>query len=210
MFDAVLIPGGGVDAQGEILPWIRPRFDAAVATQPGGPFLALSGGTFHKPSPLDTSGRPVFEAYAGVRYLLRKGVPEDAILTEISSYDTVGNAFFARVQHTDVRGWRKLLIVNGEYHAPRAEAIFRWVFSLEPLRDYELHFRTTPDLGMPSDLLAARRQREQASLSALSRLMPRFRSLADLHRWLYAAHEAYRAESVSTAREVDPDLAWIY
>jgi hypothetical protein len=209
-FDAVVIPGGGVTEQGELPPWVERRFDLALNLQPAGPFLALSGGTFHKPSPLDASGRTIFEAYAGASYLLDAGVDSNRIVTEISSYDTIGNAFFTRVQHTDVRGWRRLLIVTSEFHMPRTEAIFRWIFSLLPEAGYELTFAASADDGMPPDVRARRLAREQASLAALPEKVVRFRSLAEVHSWLYADHGAYRAESVANFRDVHPDLAQLY
>ena len=63
------------------------------------------------------------------------------ILAETCSYDTIGNAFFARTVHTDPRGLRRLLIVNSKFHMPRTEAIFRWVFGAAPDCGYDLVIR---------------------------------------------------------------------
>lgn len=209
-FDAIIIPGGGVLPDGTLPPWSAARFERALECQSTGPFIALSGGTPHRPSPIDRSGRPIFESHAGARYLLRRGVPSDRIITEISSYDTIGNAFFARVQHTDVRGWRRLLIVNSAFHMQRTEAIFRFVFSLPPERRYQLDFETTSDHTMPEAIRVPRLVREAASLASLPARTEGLRSLADLHAWLYRDHGAYRAESVIVPRETDPDLAGLY
>ncbi len=202
-FDAVIIPGGGVCDDGRLTDWAAQRFDCAVAIQPEGPFIALSGGTPHKSA-------PVFEAYAGAKYLLSLGVPSDRIYTEISSYDTIGNAFFARVQHCDVRSWRRLLVVTSLFHMPRTEAIFRWLFGLAPHAGYELAFEASPDGLMTGELLERRREREAASLAAFLEKADRFRSLAEVHAWMYAGHEAYRAESVANPRPFDPELAGLY
>jgi uncharacterized SAM-binding protein YcdF (DUF218 family) len=209
-FDAIIIPGGGVLADGSLPEWIQPRFQRAVEMQADGPFLALSGGTHHKPSPLDAAGRPIFEAYAGARFLLERGVPAERIFTEISSYDTIGNAFFARAQHCDVRQWRRLLIVNGEFHMPRTEAIFRWVFGLAPVVDYQLQFETTPDSGMPEEERALRGERERASLAALPAVTSRVSTLAGLHRFLYREHAAYAVDRATAVRPVIAELARIY
>jgi hypothetical protein len=209
-FDAILVPGGGVRPSGELPVWVQARFDRAIETQPDGPFVALSGGTSHKPSPLDASGRPIFEAYAGAAYLLRRGIPGSRIYTEISSYDTIGNAFFARVEHTDIRGWRRLLIVNSAFHMPRTEAIFRWLFHLDPPRQYELVFQASSDAGFPAERLAARRAREAASLAAFPAIANRLRTLADVHEWMFRDHAAYAPERVVETRPDAPDLAGIY
>ncbi len=203
IFDAVIVPGGGVQDDGRLTEWAASRFDRALQLQPGGPFLALSGGTPHKPA-------QVIEAYAGAKYLLSLGVASECIYTEISSYDTIGNAFFARVQHCDVRRWRRLLVVTSRFHLPRTEAIFRWLFALAPISGYDLTFEASADDGMPSELLTARLEREAASLEAFQDKADRFHSLAEVHAWLYADHGAYRAESVVTPRPVDPLLARLY
>lgn len=202
-FDAAIIPGGGVRDDRSLHPWVVRRFDRALALLPNGPFLALSGGTHHKPA-------PILEAYAGARYLLSRGVSPEKIYTEVSSYDTIGNAFFARVQHCDVRGWRRLLVVNSEFHMPRTRAIFEWMFALVPERGYELTFESTTDDGMSPEDLRDRKAREAASLAAFRETAKRFGSMADVHGWLYAEHAAYRADSATADRVVDPNLARLY
>lgn len=209
-FDAVIIPGGGVCDDGTLPPWAAARFHLALELEPDGPFIALSGGTPHRLTPLDPHGRPVFEALAGARYLLERGVPDHRIYTEISSYDTIGNAFFARVQHTDVRNWRRLLIVNSAFHMARTEAIFRWMFSLAPERGYELTFATSADCGMPEDIRSARIAREQVSLAQFRETAKQLQNLAQVHEWLYADHGAYQAESVLAAPVHDPKLSRLY
>jgi hypothetical protein len=209
-FDAIIIPGGGVTPEGELPVWVQRRFDHAIELQPGGPFIALSGGSYHLPSPRNADGRPVFESYAGARYLLDRGVPAASIFTEISSYETIGNAFFARVQHTDVRGWRKLAVVNNAFHMPRTRAIFECVFTLGPTQSYDLTFETVENDGMPEDVLASRWAREQASLQKFLGLATRFQSLSDLHAWLYRENDAYQVEQATKVRPIDPALARLY
>jgi hypothetical protein len=54
--------------------------------------------------PLDDTGFPVFESTASARYLYERHlVPPALLLIEASSYDTIGNAFWARTSHIDVR-----------------------------------------------------------------------------------------------------------
>jgi hypothetical protein len=191
--DAIIIPGGGVREGGVLPQWAVERFDRAIELHAGEPVICLSGGTVHRPPPLDSTGRPVFEAVAGARYLASRGLDPKLIYTEIASYDTIGNALFARLMHTDPRGWRRLLVITSEFHMGRTREIFRWIFSLAPDRGYELAFESTPDAGMPAPDLEFRRAREQASLAALRALAPRFRELAAVHAWLFTEHNAYAA-----------------
>lgn len=169
--------------------WVEARFDYVLSLKTDAPIVCLSGGTVHRPSPLDGSGRPVFEAVAGARYLLNKGVFPQRVYTEISSYDTIGNALFARLIHTSPRGWRRLLVVNSEFHMPRTVEIFRTVFGLLPDEGYELEFQSTPNVGIQFRALEARLSRELISLEAFKQLA--FTSIAELHAWLYECHKAY-------------------
>src|SRR5688572_2863993 len=131
-FDAVVVPGGGACINGEVPPWVANRLDRAVEmASPPARIITLSAGTFYKPLPLDASGIPVFEAAAAARYLIRCGFDAARILVENCSWDTIGNAYFCRVIHTDVRRMRRLAVITSEFHMPRTEAIFRWVFGLD-------------------------------------------------------------------------------
>lgn len=189
-FDAILIPGGGLTKSGELTPFVRARLDQALRHSADF-YIPLSGGTPHHPLPLDTRGYPIFEAIPAAQYLHEGGVAKGQILPETSSYDTIGNAFFARTLHTDVRGLRRLLIVNSAFHTPRTEAIFRWIFGVVPDGGYHLTFECTGDDGIAPEALAARAARETASLNTVRDLAARLSTLNDLHRWLYAEHGAY-------------------
>ncbi len=196
-YDAVIVPGGGVRAGGELPGWVKARFDLAIERSNGAPIVCSSAGTTHRPNPLDAAGRPIFEASAGGRYLLGQGVEPDRIFLEGASWDTIGNAYFARTIHTDPRGWRRLLVITSECHMPRTEAVFRWVFGLAPRSHYSVRFEAVPDVGLDEELLEARRQRERASLVALPPLVQSIGTLTEMHQWLFTRHAAYRASLAS-------------
>lgn len=187
-YDAILIPGGGIKDRNEVPPWVFPRLDRAVEIYRGEYIIALSAGTTHKPPPLDDEGFPIFESVISADYLVKKGIPRQKILCETCSYDTIGNAFFARVIHTDPRGFRKLLIITSAFHLPRAKAIFEWVFADA---GYELHFESVPDQGMDQYLLTIKKEKEKKSLENVQRLKKKIPTFAQLHHWLFTVHEAY-------------------
>ncbi len=205
MYDLIIVPGGGLDASGLLYPWVRARFDRALEIRASEPILCLSAGTLHKPPPLDQDGRPVFEAAAGARYLLERGVEPSAILTEAASWDTIGNAYFARVMHTDVRGWPRLLVVNSQFHMARTEFIFRWVFSLAPGRSYELAFEEADDRSLPPLDRQYRERHEQARLAVTQSLSERIHSMVQMHEFLFHEHDAYSAAGLTKTREPEPE-----
>lgn len=195
-YDAILVPGGGVREGGELPAWVRRRLDLAAELFDGRYIITLSAGTVHRPPPLDPRGFPIFESVAGAQYLLRAGVPLDRILTETCSYDTIGNAYFARILHTDPLGLRRLLVITSDYHLPRTELAFTWVYRLTPLiSPCELHFRGVADQDMDPSILKARREREQKSLESLNGLARRLTTIQDFHRWLFTEHTAYNSQA---------------
>lgn len=191
--DAILVPGGGLRENGTVPPWVENRLERALELAAGKtPILTLSAGTTHKPGPRDAEGRTIFESVAAARWLLHRGYPAELIFTETTSYDTIGNAYFARFMHADPAGWRRVAVITSAFHMPRTEAIFRWIFSVTPCEPhYELSFVCTPDVGMATEALAARRAKEQVGQRALVELAGRLPCLSAVHRWLFTEHAAY-------------------
>ena len=111
------------------------------------------------------------EAADNARWLVGAGVPPSHVLEESTSLETVGNAFFVRVLHTDVRGLRRLAVVNNRFHMPRARAVFEHVFGIPPhpgapATAYELDFVEVDD--RLSDTVLAVREKGRRRCRALS------------------------------------------
>ena len=192
-YQCILIPGGGLLEDGSLPEWTISRLEKALALHDHTDWLiTLSGGTVHKPPPLDKNGYPVFESRKAAAFLASEGVNPDRILSEISSYDTIGNAYFSRMLFAEPLSLARCLIVTSKFHMPRTEAISRWVYSLAPTRlGYTLSFLSTPDEGLTSQALEARQSREKSSLKKLRLHIKSIGTLDLFQRWLYTEHGAY-------------------
>ena len=197
-FDAILIPGGGLQSDATPHPWVQARLAHAMNVAGELPLVCLSGFTPHKPPPINSAGFPVYESVASANWLLQNGVLDERVFTETCSCDTIGNAYFARVIHTEPRHWRRLLVVTSEFHLPRTKAIFEHVFlrlpnSLGNTSTDVLEFQATEDLGMDPSDRAARVSKEQRQLEIWNANIAagKLSSLEELHRWLYAEHDCY-------------------
>ena len=192
IYDAILVPGGGVREEGELPLWTKRRLDRAIEKRHGAYVLALSAGTTHRPPPLDADGYPIFESVAAANYLIERGVDPDKVLVETSSYDTIGNVFFSRVIHIEPLNIRRLLVITSDFHMPRARAIFEWIYRLEGLpQDYQIAFDAVSDEGIDQATLESRRRREMNSLEKLAATANTIHTLRDFHRWLFSKHGAY-------------------
>ncbi len=209
-FDAVLVLGGGLREDGSLPPWVEARLELALEWAGEAPIAVLSAGTVYKPHPLDGNGFPIYEAAAGGRFLLSRGVPAERIFQEASSLDTLGNAYFARCVHAEPAGWRRLLVVTSDFHLPRTEAVFSWAFSLLPYASpYSLAFVSSPDVGIAAEALTARRRKERESLASFLDWRDGVRTLQEFHRFLFTGHSAYRA-ALQQFRPVGEDLKATY
>eukprot|EP00439_Symbiodinium_sp_Y106_P070415 s2371_g12.t1 len=218
----VVVPGGGLTAEGSPPPWVRRRLQEAaslyftyVRSGQRAAVIMLSAGTPHKPMPRDPrSGFQVLEAEANARCLIRDfNVPSQDVFEESWSLDTIGNAYMLRTTHTDIAGWRRLTIISNQFHMPRIRAIFDKVFSLSPLpsRHYSLHYREVPNDGMAQDVLEGRQAREAKSIENFRTTTAAMTTLQHMHAFLFQEHLAYSSKRLLKDREpIDSVVAGSY
>ena len=216
--DAVLVLGGGAPNQVDNPPlYTQARCDFAAAVvhrqeqllnslgkrtvrgkqQSSLPILTLSAGTAHLPQLLSKDGLPVWESTSSAAYLESRHNLTHNIFVETTSYDTIGNAFYARTTHTEWNGWKNLLIITSEFHMERTRAIFDWIFTdISPRRGYQLLYLASPDQGLTEEALQARRDKEAASLEAVRQYAKDYRSLSAVYDFLTHQHGLYTAGSL--------------
>ncbi len=84
------------------------------------------------------------EAQVGKKYLIdRFDVGENDILCEENSYDTIGNAWFAKIKCLIPRRIFTVAVITSEYHIERSKLIFDWVLGSK----YKIQY-----IGVPSNL----------------------------------------------------------
>lgn len=196
-FDCIFIPGGGLLPDGTLPTWTIARLNRAIEISKQTHWIAfLSGGTVHKPPPLTKEGYPIFESRTAAVYLIQKGVDPDILLTEISSYDTIGNAYFSRLLFSDPGNFQKILVISSDFHMARVMAAFGWIYSLKPKKtDYQLQFEAVPDIGLSPQILKDRVDREAKSLDSLQKKKNTIDTLVDFQKWFYLDHAAYSVQS---------------
>lgn len=70
-------------------------------------------------------------ARAMKNYAVSKNVPENSIIEEDLSLETVGQLIFCKIGVINPKGWKKIIIFSHAYHIPRVRAISNLVFGSE-------------------------------------------------------------------------------
>jgi hypothetical protein len=156
-YDRVVSLGFLVSQTGALTPTLQRRVDRAIDhyKQNNTKTLVMSGGRF--------SSEPCTAASAMKAYAVRNGISESDILEQGDALDTVGEAIFLRLLLPPLRAGGRLLIVTSDFHAARAERIFRFVYGI----DFDLSVEGVPN-GPDHETPSA--AKEAASLERFDRL----------------------------------------
>ena len=211
-FDVIIVLGGGVPEDIRTPPiYTQERCKAASevykslslpALPPPPKILTLSAGTAHLPQALSADGLPIWESTASAAYLIHElGVPPQDLFAETTSYDTISNAFFARLNFCDIAQWKKLLIITNEFHMERTKLIFDWIFHAPSdnvnSNNYELSYLSVPDVGLSEDAIKARIQKEgKSSATVKNHLSQKYISIEEIFEFLTTEHSFYTASSL--------------
>ena len=220
-FDAILVLGGGVPEDITNPPsYTKERCKAASEIyhktkssssknndlhQQKTKILTLSAGTAHLPQALSSDGLPIWESTASAAYLIHElNVNPKDVYAETTSYDTISNAFFARLNFCDLVSWKKLLIITNEFHMDRTKLIFDWIFhaplsstSSKQEDPYELYYYAVPDVGLSPSAIEARTQKEQKSATTVKNVLSqKYNTIEDIFHFLTMEHSFYTASKL--------------
>ena len=194
-YDALIVLSGGILGENELSPWTKSRVDKALELKNFADYLIFTtGNSPYIPPILDPRGFPVTEAKAMSNYCLMNGGERERILLEERSTDTIGNAYFTRVLHTDIMQLANLGIVTSKFHMPRSKEVFKFMYNLEPLQfQYDLDFLEVEDFGMDERAIKSRKEKEAKSLEIFLKSMRGIKSLHEFHKWINTKHKSYSA-----------------
>ncbi len=122
--DAVIVLANKMNAQGVLNDESKARADKAVdlLNERGARCILTSGWAY-----LPGSDITIGDAFR--RYICEhRGIEADRVLVERHSRDTVGDAYFAKVNFAMPRLWASVVVVTSDYHVARSRAIFEHVF----------------------------------------------------------------------------------
>jgi len=206
--DAIIILGGGRPSTLLNPPsFVKNRCDVAAKIHNKAkaqgirvPLVTLSAGTAHASQLLNSHGRPIWEASASAAYMVKEhGVSPKDILMETTSWDTIGNAYFARTQIVEYTEWKRIWVVTSNFHMPRSKAIFDWIFQCSggTKTGYELSYIETENVGLTDVQVKARQEREARSLANVHRQAKEYPTLRDVMFFLLQDHGMYSVKGLN-------------
>ena len=121
-FDCIVVLGGGINSDSYLPKIAKVRVDKAIALYKTGkvPCIIMSG----KWSINAKKNFPLSEAEAMEKYAVSQGVNKDDILVEKESQDTLGNAYFTKINFLNPAHWKKFLVVTTDFHVVRTKYLF--------------------------------------------------------------------------------------
>lgn len=116
-YDAIVVLGAQVKADGELSVQLQQRLDAAYDAWEKAPCLVVTCGA-------QGENEPAPEGQVMREYLIDRGIPAEQVLAETTSYNTRQNIENAAALLQDYPV-ESVLIVTSDYHLPRAMALAR-------------------------------------------------------------------------------------
>ena len=133
-YDTAIVLGGGRQSNDTLNLRTINRLRKAVELYQEGLFarMILSGGiSFSAPAGTTRSESSLMQDW-----LLAEGLPRQMVHLEEKSTDTLGNAFFSKVELLRPNDWKSILVVTSTFHVNRCRYLFRKVLGT----DYRVQF----------------------------------------------------------------------
>lgn len=190
-YEAIIVLGGSFIDEFSLPVWVENRLNAAIQQDKSTDhYILLSRGSPHKPPVIGESGHAIDECQIMANYMIERNVNPQKIMTDSWSMDTIGNAYAALMMHCLPRNLRKLLIITSDFHMPRSRSIFEKVFSLFPIKIFELNFLETQSSLEISE-------REKKSFENWERTKEKIKTLEEFHKFIFEKHEIYNSQKYS-------------
>ena len=195
--DAIIILGGGIELDGSLpkTPQLRVEKGVDLYKQGVAPYLVMST----KWSFLNEYIPPRTEAAAMKEYAITLGVPEKSILMEEKSTDTIGNAYFVKVDLLKPHKWKNIVVVTSEYHIARSRYLFHKICG----SGYTIEFVSSNN-GIPPKDLPEKVALQKKLLALAKKLLDSVQEGDDetIKKLLYTKHPGYAKDPEYTIEQL--------
>jgi hypothetical protein len=191
----IFVLAGGLSDLNNVNDFVLKRLELAVELYKQNErckIICLGGGTYHKKTPINENGYIVYESNICAKYLLQNDVKEDDIFCEISSYDTIGNAFFSHINFIIPLNIKRYEVITSSFHIKRVEQLFMYFDKLFNLNN-NINFKETVNFKMNDEILLVRQNRESKTVQYYKNTFIKCINTVDKFiNWFYTEHDCYR------------------
>lgn len=140
----------------------------------------------------------ITEAKAMKEYAELLGVPKKSIFLEEKSKDTIGNAYFVKVNFLKKNNWKNIVVITSDLHIKRAKFIFKFIFG----NKYNVGFIGVNHRAVPKKELDKRIAYEKNVISILKKWLKHIKPGDDksIKKLLYEKHPGYSKNSKFTKK----------
>lgn len=163
MKDVIIILAGGINNDGSLPDLPKSRVDCGIQHfRNGDARVLIMTGKYGFWLDWQKQIPPRSEAEAMKEYAISKKIPSDSILTEQESKDTLGNAYFTKVNILEPNNWKNILVVTSDFHLERTKYIFDLVLGAE----YSITYDTVKTM-LPPEKITSLEEQEKKTIAIL-------------------------------------------
>lgn len=132
--------------------------------------------------------------------LIKHGVPAGAVLLEEKSCDTLGGAYFLKVDFVQPHNWRKIIVVTSKDHLKRTKYVFHKVFG----RNFDLQYVhgncVLDETAFRTSLERERRSYQLMKNTWVGPIVPGRHSMVEA---IFRMHPGYNPQATLTAEDIE-------
>jgi len=150
MSEVIIVLGRGIEDDGSLPPDPKARVRKAAELYRDGiaPLIIMSGAwTYHFAINPNRS-----EATAMKEYAVELGIPEQAIIEESKSMDTIGNVYFTKTDIIEPKGLSDIVVVASEDHMPRVKYLFEKIYGEAYALEFVISDRVIDDASYEKEM----------------------------------------------------------
>lgn len=189
----IFVLAGGQLSDGNINPWVKSRLDIAIKIYKKHKcnIYCIGGGTYHKPPVTNQYNHVIHESTSCALYLQNNGIDYKDIKKEWSSYDTIGNAFFAFLNFIIPLKLKNICLITSEFHMNRSNKIFDFLNNIFKCNINIKYLKSENNMDL--ELLEIRKNREEKSIKNFIAHMENINTIEKFFDWFYKEHNAYNS-----------------
>lgn len=196
MIEYIFVLAGGMKNSQQNHKFVESRLNRAVeefTKTDDAIIVCMGGGTYHKPPFTTNHGYVIHESTCCAKYLIKNyNIEPNKIMREWSSYDTIGNGYFAFMHWIYPLKLPNFTVITSEFHIKRVKVIFDYFNTLFEV-NAKINYIATNNSEMNNTVLGTRIEREQNSIISFRRTIKKLQTLKQFIEWFYTDHSAYCA-----------------